>query len=174
MNPLFQTFAHTVVGQQASLACATAHHTHHQLANVVDRRMLEARAIGLVGCVVVRIFGGASLVQRRQHAIFLEWRAQNLHRVHHRSWKYFRHPTARERANEVSYFVPCCSQGCRQQALCRSAVQPSQCCPHLQECSSSDSLPGNNAGWDAWRSNHYTWSNELLSLFGCDRATSTW
>jgi hypothetical protein len=35
-NPLFQTFAYTVVGQQqASLASATAQHAHHQLAYLV-------------------------------------------------------------------------------------------------------------------------------------------
>jgi hypothetical protein len=77
-NPRLQTCGHTVVGQQASLASASAHHTHHQLANVVDGRMLETHAIGLAGCVVVRLFGGANYLQPRQHVLFLEWRALNL------------------------------------------------------------------------------------------------
>jgi hypothetical protein len=127
-NPLLQTLAHTVVGQQARLASVTAQHTHHQLANVVDRRTLETHAIGLVGCVVVQVFGCANLVQRRQHAIFLVWRAQNLHRIRHRSHQYCRHSTARERDNDVSYFAPCYSRECRQKALCRlscrSAAEP--------------------------------------------------
>jgi hypothetical protein len=111
-NPLFQTFARTVVGQQASFAYVTAQHTHHQLANVVDRRTLVTHAIGLAGCVVVRLFCGANSAQCRQHALILEWRAQNLHRIHRRSWQYCRHPTARERATDVSYFVPFCSREC--------------------------------------------------------------
>jgi hypothetical protein len=28
----------------------------------------------------------------------------------------------------------------------------SQCRPHLQQCSSDNSLPDNNAGWDVWQS----------------------
>jgi hypothetical protein len=138
-NPLFQTFAaKTVVGQQASLASATAQRAHHQLSKVVDRRMLKTHAIGLVGCVVVRLFGGANSVQCHQHAIFLDWRAQNLHRIRHGSWHCCRHSTARERANEVGYFAPCCSRECRQEALCGDAMQPSQCHPQLQQCSSDD------------------------------------
>jgi hypothetical protein len=111
-NLQLQTFAHTVVGRQPSLAYATAHRIHHQLAYLVDRGTLETHSIGLVGCVVVRLFGGANLVQRLPHALFLERRAQNLHRIRHRSRQYFRHPTARERANEASHFAPCCSREC--------------------------------------------------------------
>jgi hypothetical protein len=62
--------------------------------------------------------------------MFLQRRAQNLHRVHHRSWHYCRHPTARERANGASYFVPCCSWKCHQQALLSyySAAEPAVVC----------------------------------------------
>jgi hypothetical protein len=102
-NPQSQTFAHTVA---ASLGSATAQHTHHQLSNVIDRRTLETQAVGLAGCVVVRLFGGANSLQCHQHAQFLEFRAQNLHRIHRRSWQCRRHPTVRERANDVSYFAP--------------------------------------------------------------------
>jgi hypothetical protein len=48
-NPLFQTFAHTAVGQEASLASATAEHTHHQLASLIDRRTLATRALDSLG-----------------------------------------------------------------------------------------------------------------------------
>jgi hypothetical protein len=70
-NPLLQTIAHTVVGQYASLACATVQHTHHQLAYLADWRTLETHATELAGCVVVRLFGCANSVQRRSHALFL-------------------------------------------------------------------------------------------------------
>jgi hypothetical protein len=125
-NTLFRTLAHTVVGQQASLASATAQHAHHQLAYLVDRRTLETHAIGLVGCVVVPLSGGAYPTQRTPHALFLEWLAQNLHRIRHRSRQYYRHPNAREQANDVSYFVPCCSPGCSPTSAlsCSSAAEP--------------------------------------------------
>jgi hypothetical protein len=137
-NPLFQTFAHTVVGHKASLASAIAQPAHHQLAYLVDRRTLETHAIGLAGCGIARLFGGAYPAQRVPHALFLEWLAQNLHRIRHRSRQCYRHPNARERANDVTYFAPFYSRECHQQALCRVAVQPSQCRPHLQQCSSDD------------------------------------
>jgi hypothetical protein len=38
--------------------------------------------------------------------------------------------------------------------FCGATVQLSQCRPHLQQCSSGNSLPDNDAGWDVWQSGY--------------------